>query len=98
MAKTKEDRQLDGSPPNPNDGFLCYLMDRQMWIFAILLVPISLIYDLCIKINFVINLWKDRSKARILKMLSCETFYRVHSKGLQKYKEYFKWLLLILES
>ena len=62
MAKRKD--QLEDRLRNPNEGFLCYLMDRQMWIFAVLLVPISLFYDLYFKINFMINLWKDRNKVR----------------------------------
>ena len=66
MSKTKVKSEDD--PPeskDDDDGLLFYMMDRHLWIFAIFLVPISLIYDVCFKIYFVINLcWNDGRKAR----------------------------------
>lgn len=57
MGKAKEE-----DIPNPNQGFLYYLMDRHMWIFTIFLVPISLIYDVYFKLYTLFNLWKDSQK------------------------------------
>ena len=31
---------------DPNSGFLFYLIDKHMWLFAIWLIPISLCYDI----------------------------------------------------
>ncbi len=48
--------------PNPNEGFLYYLMDRHMWIFTLFLVPVSLIYDVYFKLYTLFHLWKDSQK------------------------------------
>jgi len=48
--KEKSDNTEDGSKKSdkndPNSGFLFYLIDKHMWIFAIWLIPISLCYDI----------------------------------------------------
>ena len=46
-----------GIPENPNPGLLAYLMINHQWIFAIWLVPISVIYDIFLwfrtRVNFL---------------------------------------------
>ncbi len=45
MLDEKKDKEKE-TPENPNQGILYYLMAHHLWIFAIWLIPISLVYDI----------------------------------------------------
>ena len=62
-SKIKE-KDEDVSPSDANSGFLYYLMTNHMWIFAVIIVPISLVYDLYTYILIQLNFYLGASTAK----------------------------------
>lgn len=61
----KKDDQPEKKDKDPNSGIMFYLMSHHLWIFAIWLVPISIVYDVIWWIRARWTYWICRSNANL---------------------------------